>query len=261
MWILLYLILVILVSLVIYLGTLVVVNQDVIFYRSKPQNKEPVHEKPKQEGSLNVISRAEKLTNVRHRRLPELSVDQSVFVYKPSYESVVTKRIYDFLASREDKTEKWVLYTHDNKKLNGYIYPHLEFLSPDKPLEEYNVDSKPMNVILVFKEYMSYIKPIEYLQKIEGSKYYMPMINDKHDYMCKSDGMDVDGDEVHDLYVNDINEIELNLDNAIFRRAYFKVGNLKDFLRVREMIGGKYDIHYDSNSVIHIERAVNEKIL
>lgn len=258
MWILLYLLLIVLVSVVIYLGTLVVVNRDVVFYNKTPLNKVKTEIKPNHTTNLNVISRAEKLVGVRQRTVPNF-IDQSTFTYKPSFESKVTKLIYDFL---RDTKEKWVLYTCDNDKLSGYIYPRLECLSPEKKLSEYNLKGEPMNVILVFKEYMSYVEPIEYLKSIEGSKYYMPIMGEKHDYVFRSgdDEIDVDSD-IDDVFVN-VDELkQLDLDMIDFRRAYIKIGSLKDFLKIREFCDDeKYEIHYDSSSVVHVEKKNQVKI-
>jgi hypothetical protein len=242
---------------IIYLGTLVFVNREAIFYKSKSKNnvENRIEDKKRR---FDVISRAEKIEGVRQRTVPLSVVDQTVFTYKPSFESQVTKKIYDFLAGLDDKSEKWVLYTYNNEMLNGYIYPSLKGFSPTKKLSEYNIENKPMNVILVFKEYMSYVEPIDYLNRLGNSKYFIPTMDDKHDSVFKS-GCDFDvSKDVNDIFVSDVRDID-TLEGVEFQRAYFKIRSLKDFLKVREMCGSKYDIHYDSASVIHVENIMYTK--
>lgn len=249
--------LIILVSVIIYLGTLVIVNREAIFY--KPQSRESVNKVDNRiSQKRDVISRGENVEGLRRRTVPLSVVDQTVFTYKPSFESTVTKRIYDFLSKLEDKSEQWVLYTYDNDRLNGYIYPKLKMLSPLKKLEDYKLEEKSMNVILVFKEYMSYVEPLEYLKRLENAKYYIPTLTDKHDSMFESDSeFDVSRD-VNDIFVSDVSEID-TLNGVDFRRAYFKVRNLNDFLKVREICGSEYEIHYDNASVLHVENKWIEK--
>jgi hypothetical protein len=255
MWILLYLLLIILVSTVIFLGTLVLVNKDAIFYNKKQPIKDNT-QLPKQ-NKLNVISRSEKLTNTRQRTTPNF-VDQSIFTYKPSFESQITKKIYDFLASRTDQNDSWVLYTYNNEKLNGYIHPPLKHLPTTKKLSQYNPENKPMNVILVFKEYNSYIEPITYLKSIENSKYFIPTLNEKHDFTFTSSLGDIDVQlDAKDIVIYDMDDIKF-LENADFNRAYIQIENLENFLALHELCNkSNYKIHYNSNTVAYIERDEN----